>query len=337
MKTTPLVLILLITVPGLWAQTPATTLTPAQIQRLQQEAAARRRAMTNNAAGASAALPANPGLAAPPAGAPASAGAAMASGMAATTPEAGASSDNAGGPGGEGAGYKYDFPGVDVNQVLDIYADLVGRTLIRGPVPAATITLHTQSPLTKSEAIEALQAVLALNGITFVNIGDKFAKVVTPELAVGAGGTIDTNDAANLPEMGPYVTHIVQLKYVKPSAMAPVIQPFGRLANSVTPIDDNGILVIRDYAENVKRMLEMIDKIDINVPAVYISEVIPIRYAQAADIASALNSLGGSGGGTVSVGASTTAAPISGMANRPAGRVGGNGRHYAKRRQQPVH
>ena len=110
---------------------------------------------------------------------------------------------------------------MDVNQVLDIYADLVGRTLIRGPVPPATITLQTQSPLTKSEAIEALQAVLALNGITFVNIGDKFAKVVTPELAVGAGGTIDTTDAANLPEMGPYVTHIVQLKYVKPSAMAP--------------------------------------------------------------------------------------------------------------------
>ena len=95
--------------------------------------------------------------------------------------------------------------------------------------------------------------------------------------------------------MGSYVTHIVQLKYIKPSEMLPVITPFAKL-NSIIPLDPNGILVIRDYAENVKRMLEMIQQIDVSVPAEYISEVIPIKYAMAEDIANALNSLGGSGG-----------------------------------------
>ena len=61
-------------------------------------------------------------------------------------------------------------------------------------------------------------------------------------------------------------------------------------------------------------MLEMIDKIDVSVPAVYISEVIPIRYAQADDIANALNSLGGSGGATVAVGSSASTSRISGIA-----------------------
>ena len=60
-------------------------------------------------------------------------------------------------------------------------------------------------------------------------------------------------------------------------------------------------------------MLEMIDQIDVSVPAEYISEVIPIKYALADDIANALSSLGGSGGGTVSIGGSTAAAPISGI------------------------
>jgi general secretion pathway protein D len=228
----------------------------------------------------------------------------------------------------EAAGYSYNFPGVDVNQVLEVYADLVGRTLLRGGIPQASITLKTQTPLTKTEAIEALQAVLALNGIVVVPIGDKFVKVLTPDAAGGAGGTLDSTDAAHLPDLGTYVTHICQLKFVKPSVMQPIIQPFGRLPNSITAIDDNGILVIRDYAENVKRMLEMIDKIDINVPAVYISEVIPIRYAQADDIANALNSLGGSGGGgTVSVGNSSSTSPISGIAaNRNTGTgIGGMG------------
>jgi general secretion pathway protein D len=227
----------------------------------------------------------------------------------------------------EVAGYTYNFPGVDVNQVLEVYANLVGRTLLRAGLPQASITLKTQTPLTKTEAIEALQAVLALNGIAVVNIGDKFVKVLSPDQANSAGGEFNDVTASQLPDLGSYVTHIVQLKYVKPSAMVSIIQPFSRLPNAISPIDDNGILVIRDYAENVKRMLEMIDKIDISVPAVYISEVIPIRYAQADDIANALNSLGGSGGATVSVGSSTGSTTINGVAgNRPSGTaLGGMG------------
>jgi general secretion pathway protein D len=63
-------------------------------------------------------------------------------------------------------------------------------------------------------------------------------------------------------------------------------------------------------------MLEMIDQIDVSVPAEFISEVIPIRYALAGDIANALSSLGGGGGATVSVGGTTAAAPITGIGGR---------------------
>jgi general secretion pathway protein D len=206
-----------------------------------------------------------------------------------------------------------NFQGVDVSQVLDIYAKLVNRTLLRANVPNATIVLKTQTPLTKSEAIQALQAVLALNGIAVVNIGDKFVKVGPVDQANGFGAEFNSTSATNLPNLGSYITHIVQMKYVKPSEMVPVIQPFAKLANSILPIDSNGILVLRDYAENVKRMLEMIERIDVSVPAEYISEVIPIRYAEAADIATALNSLGGSGGSTVSFGSSGATTPINGM------------------------
>jgi general secretion pathway protein D len=217
-----------------------------------------------------------------------------------------------------------NFQGVDVSQVLDVYAKLVGRTLLRAGLPAAQIVLRTETPLTKSEAIQALQAVLALNGIALVNVGDKFVKVLPVDQANSAGAKIDHGDANQLPEMGSYVTHIVQLKYLKPSEMVPIIQPFAKLANSILPIDANGILVLRDNAENVKRMLEMIDQIDVSVPAEYISEVVPIKYALAEDIASALNSLGGSGGSTVSFGSSGGGASPGG-ASRAGGMGGGMG------------
>ncbi len=219
-----------------------------------------------------------------------------------------------------------DFSGVDVNQVLDVYAKLVNRTILRAALPEAKIILKTQTPLTRSEAIQALQAVLALNNISVVNIGDKFVKALTSDAANAAGGEVDRSGTTNIPNLGTYITHITQLHYIKPSLMVPLITPFGKLPNSVFPIDDNGILVIRDYAENVKRMLEMIDQIDVSVPAEYISEVIPIRYAKVDEIASALNSLGGSGGGsTVSIGQGASSAPISGLGNRASGGLGGGG------------
>ena len=217
-----------------------------------------------------------------------------------------------------------NFQGVDVSQVLDVYAQLVGRTMLRAGLPSAQIILRTETPLTKTEAIQALQAVLALNGIALVNVGDKFVKVLPIDQANSAGAKIDHGEASQLPEMGSYVTHIVQLKYLKPSEMVPIIQPFAKLANSILPIDANGILVLRDNAENVKRMLEMIDQIDVSVPAEYISEVIPIKYAMAEDIASALNSLGGSGGSTVSFGGSGATPSINGV-GRPGGAAGSIG------------
>ena len=80
----------------------------------------------------------------------------------------------------------------------------------------------------------------------------------------------------------------------------------------------------------------MIDKIDISVPAVYISEVIPIRYAMADDIANALNSLGGSGGGTVAVGSSIRHSHHQRNCGQPRRRSGvwRNGRHDSTRRQR---
>ncbi len=223
-----------------------------------------------------------------------------------------------------------DFQGVDVSQVLDVYAKLVNRTIIRGQLPEAKIILKTQTPLTKVEAIEALQAVLALNNVSVINIGDKFVKAVQSDQANAAGAALDNTGATNLPSLGSYITHVVQLHYVKPSEMVPIIQPFAKLQGSIFPIDDNGILVIRDYTENVKRMLEMINLIDVSVPAEFISEVIPIRYAKVDDIANALNALGGSGGTTVSIGSAPSTQRISGlsgggMAGGMTGGMGGGG------------
>ena len=219
-----------------------------------------------------------------------------------------------------------NFQGVDVDQVLEVYSRYVGRTLLRAGLPQAKIILTTETPLTKDEVIQALQGVLALNGIALINIGDKFVKAVPVAQAGQEGAAFNTQTSDQLPAVGQYVTHIVQLKYIKPSEMAPVLQQFGKIPNGVFPIDSNGILILRDYAENIKRMLEFISQVDVVMPEEFVSEVIPIKYAMVDDIASALNNLGGS---SSAIGNATTPSSRGGaLGGGMGGTMGNTGNQY---------
>jgi len=225
-----------------------------------------------------------------------------------------------------------DFRGVDLNSVFTVYAELVGRTILRpANLAAQNIFLKTQTPLTKREAVQALDAVLGLNGISMINVGDKFVKAVQTATANQEGAPFSRLRAADLPDLGPYVTHVVQLKYAKPTEMVQVLQPFAKMQAAILPIDSSGILVLRDFAENVKRMLEMIKAVDVVLPSEFQEEVIPIKYAIATDIANALNTLSGGGGGSSIGGTSGTRGAtgsrsgMGGMGRTGMGGVGGMG------------
>ena len=210
-----------------------------------------------------------------------------------------------------------NFPAVDIDQVLPIYAELVNRTILRAStLPAGKITLKTQTPLTKREAIDALNAVLGMNGVAMINIGDKFVKAVPSPQGGQAGAKLNRDDPSAFGELGGYVTHVTQTKFAKPTELVPILQPFASagVGVGIQAIDSSQILVLRDYTENIKRMLELIKEIDIVPTSEFVSEVIPIKYALAEDILSALNGLS-SGGGGASIGrsgASGLPAPTSG-------------------------
>lgn len=220
------------------------------------------------------------------------------------------------------------FPATDFNDVLKVYAKLVNRTVLRASsLPTPTITLMTETPLTRQEAIDAFNEVFLLNGITMINVGDKFVKAVAATESGTAGAEIHTNENADYSnELGKFITQVVQLKYARVAEVMPAITPFAKTPNAIVPLETSGILVLRDYSENVERMLEMIRAIDVSIPDEYISKVIPIKYALAADIQSALQSLSGGGGGGTTVGSGGTRGAGGGRGGGYGGsRLGGGG------------
>ncbi len=199
----------------------------------------------------------------------------------------------------------FKFNNMPLDQFLDVvYASYTGKTILRSAtLPAVQINLKAQSPLNKKEIVEALDSVLALNGISMIPTGEKFITAVPAAQALQEGAAFKDRKSEELAEASQYVTQIVQLKHVNPVDAQAIISPFAKNPAGIVVIEQSRILVLRDYSINVKRMLELIEKIDVFVPIDIQPEVIPIKYALAGDISSVLSSLtSGGGGGAASVG-----------------------------------
>ncbi|MEO7300073.1 MAG: secretin N-terminal domain-containing protein [Verrucomicrobiota bacterium] len=218
----------------------------------------------------------------------------------------------------DAATIEFNFQAMPLEQILEQYGKLVGRTLLRGVglVPTLPITLRTESPLTRTEAITALETILAMNGVTFVAIGDKFAKVVLEAQAGTAGGKFSDTEPEDLQEAGKYVTQIIPLKFAAVQEVQAAVGLFAKSPASVIALPTSNTLIIRDYSENVKRIMEMIAKIDKVTELEVKPEVIPIKYALASDISQVLGSLTASGPG-LSVGRSTRGAGVTGAGYQP--------------------
>ncbi|MEK7684250.1 MAG: secretin N-terminal domain-containing protein [Verrucomicrobiota bacterium] len=182
--------------------------------------------------------------------------------------------------------------GMPLDQFFDLYSQLSGRTILRPyQLPGQGITLKAQTDLTKREAIEAMDGALALNSITMIPIGEKFVKAVPSTQAMQEGAPLSALTASEMPLAEQFITRVVKLKTAKPSELAPLFATFSKNPTAITPIDANQTIILRDYASNVKRMLEIIETVDVIPESDYKLEVIPIKYGKVTELYDTMNSL----------------------------------------------
>jgi type II secretory pathway component GspD/PulD (secretin) len=174
----------------------------------------------------------------------------------------------------------------ELAQVLSLYAEVSGRSVIRGAnLPDVKITFSNQTPMSAVEVLQALDTVLAAEGIAMVFLGTQYVKAVPAEKAHLEPGPVVELQPEQLPESSSFLIYIVKLKNVTASEAAPAVQPFARLPNSIMPIGggsrsrpqpgaalanlpailgakDYSILIFRDYSSNVRRMLQVLEKLE---------------------------------------------------------------------------
>ena len=224
-----------------------------------------------------------------------------------------------------------------LEQFLEIYANYVKRTILRASaLPNLNVTLQAQTPLTVDEAVQAMDSVLSLNGYTTIPVGEKFVTFVPSANALQEGAAFSTiTDADELPEANQYITHITQLKNMLPSEAVPMLTPMAKNAAGIVALDVSKTLVLRDNSSNIKRMLELLERIDIKPEEDYKLKVIPIRYGKVEEIYATMQDLiTGSGGSRPSP--SSSSSRTSPTSRTSSGRTGSSRSSSSSRGVRPM-
>ncbi len=217
--------------------------------------------------------------------------------------------------------------GMALDQFLETYGEFFGRTIIRpSNLPSTALyTLNARQKMTREEIRQAFDTMLAQNQLAVIWFGRHFAKVVPATDAQKEAGAFAMLNKDEMAEADQYTSKIVQLKHVYPTEIERALIPFGKLPNGVLSVDSTRTLVLRDYSANVKRMLEVIEKLDVIVPIQEQMKIIPIKYALATDVAVVLSSLTSSPNSGSTTGGTQNTDPRLRPATSGTGGIGGTG------------
>src|SRR5687767_4246275 len=152
-----------------------------------------------------------------------------------------------------------------IPQIFTVYQNISRRTLVPpARVPDRTITVRVEDPLTPQQALQLLDTVLSQHGIVMIPQGTSVVKAVPVSAALTEAVPICELTPEELPESDSYTLYIVPIKHRLPRDLAVALQPLAKMPNSIVASDKEWTIMLRDYAVNVRRMLQVIERMDKN-------------------------------------------------------------------------
>ncbi|HLP09755.1 MAG TPA: secretin N-terminal domain-containing protein, partial [Opitutaceae bacterium] len=178
-----------------------------------------------------------------------------------------------------------------LTSVLDLLEQLTGRSVIRPQqLPTPTFTFNSHGPITKRDAIIALESLLSLNNIAVAPLGEKFIKVVVitnikteaPELVLGT--------LADQPPSGRIVSKLFRLEHLDTTTFQTQVQPFLSPGfGAVVPFQNSSTILVTDTISNLQRLEYVLEQVD--KPRDLVTKFYTLKFAQAQDVAEKIKSL----------------------------------------------
>lgn len=175
-----------------------------------------------------------------------------------------------------------NFVEADLQGVVRALAAFTGKNFVVDPRVRGPLTLVSEVPVDSATAYSMLLAALRMQGYAVVEV-DGVSRVVPEADAKLQGGAVGGSGQPTSAGGGELVTRVFSLRYENAANLVPILRPMIAPNNTINAYAGNNTLVITDYADNLERIARVIDEVD--TPDAFSTDVIPIRFGVALDVA----------------------------------------------------
>ena len=179
-----------------------------------------------------------------------------------------------------------NFLNADIEAVVRAVAEITGRNFVIDPRVKGTVNIISARPVPRSLVYPTLLSALRLQGFAVVET-EGVVKIVPEADAKQQGGGVSVGPIGAGGDR--LVTQVVTLKYESAQQLVNVLRPLITPNNTIAAFPSSNVLIITDYAENLKRIDRIIASLD--QPSGGEPILVTLKNASAVDIVVLLNRL----------------------------------------------
>ena len=177
-----------------------------------------------------------------------------------------------------------NFRDADIRKIVEAVGEVTGKTFILDPRVTAKVTILSKTPMSPEAFYEAFLSILQVHGYIAITTGD-VVKII-PDATARQHPNPPTTDGAAADDM---VTQVIQVHNIGAAQLVPILRPLIPQYGHLAAHPGSNMLIISDRASNVKRMINIIRRIDLSTDDDI--EVVPLEHASSAEIVRVLTAL----------------------------------------------
>ncbi len=179
-----------------------------------------------------------------------------------------------------------NFVNADIESVIKAIGQISGKNFIIDPRVKGTINIASATPISPTMAYQVLLSALRTQGFTAVEGNGIITILPEADAKTRYSPTVNGNNKSSGDQI---ITQVFVIKYESANLIVPILKPLISPNNIINAYPNNNMLVITDYAENLRKVAKLISTID--QPSSIENEVVKIKYANAVELTQVISKL----------------------------------------------
>lgn len=179
-----------------------------------------------------------------------------------------------------------NFVNTDIESVIKAVGQISGKNFIIDPRVKGNINIASATPIPRNMAYQVLLSALRTQGFTAADSNGVITILPEADARLRYTNTITGNGKVSGEQI---VTQVFAVKYESATLIAPIIKQLMSSNSLVNTYPNNNLLIVTDYAENLKKIAKLIAAID--QPSTVENELVKVKYANANELAQLISKL----------------------------------------------